>query len=261
MLGAYYNNPQSQLVQDGVRGLGNLSTQDQFALQELQQILAGNVPGVPGSEAVGVFSPWGQQSGSVDWQTVQPDHDLVIYPISDQQISAVGRATFGIPLGFVAVITTSPVTLQKAEAAFDNTPFAFSHVEGIFRLDDAKSVPSIYFLYWGTIREPTSAGGGNSKMQSVADLLGGTLVFPLQIPRTGQERPLPAVSFSAALSTQLAATAPAVSPAVAASLVAAPSALAPPAPAARPWWLLPVVGGGAAALGVYLYRRSQRKAG
>jgi hypothetical protein len=246
-LGAYFRAVESQPIPEPQ--LDGLGSQDQFAVEALQELLEAQ-----GIRPAAAMAPWGIQEGSVDWQAEHPDHSLLLYPISDGLLTQVEKSTFGMPVPAVAILTTTPVVLAKAREAYDDTPYRFHAVEGVYRLDDKKPVPTIYFLYWGHYREPNDSGGGRSALQSVASMLGGSLVFPLQLPRTGQERQHPSVTFQLALAAQLSGQ-----PAAALPPTAVPSALAPsaaPAPSAA-WWLLPVVGG-LAAYGGYRWWKGRK---
>ena len=247
-LGAYYRSVNSRAIAEPEPQLGGLGTQDQFAVQALREILESSA-----IKPAAVVAPWAVQDGSVDWRSQLPDHNLMLYPVNDAHMREVERSTFGTPLPAVGILTTTPVVLTKAEESFDDTPYGFDQVEAVYRLDDQKAVPTIYFLYWGRHREPSDAGGGNSSLQSASSMLGGTLVFPLELARTGQERPHPAVGFELALSTQLGQQPSAALPASAALV---------PAPATAkkvPWWIWTAVGG-VAAYGGYRWWKG-RKAG
>lgn len=245
VLGAYYGAHDNEPI----AGLG---ASDQFAVQTLQELVQGLIPGVPALSPLGVFAPWAKQDGAIDWVSAPPDHNQLIYPLTDQHVAAVKAATFGHELPMLAVLTANPMTLAKAEAAFDNTAYRFSGVEAIYSLDDKKPVPTIYFLYLGEVRDPGDPGGGKSAVSTAAQLLGGKLVSALPIPRTGTERSHPAVSFNLALSAQVSPASP------------LPANVVPAAPTGRApskWWILPVVGGLAAAGGYYWWKGRRKATG
>ncbi len=54
VLGAYYGAHDNQLIESGLSGLG---ASDQFAVQTLQELVQGLIPGVPALAPVGVFAP------------------------------------------------------------------------------------------------------------------------------------------------------------------------------------------------------------
>jgi len=254
-VGAYYAWDENQAIGTSPDGLGAVQTPEPgFAEEALSHLLAGSlsIPGAPAaaSATLGVYTPWASQSGDVDWQPTRADWNLLVTPITDAQLKAATQASFGQPVGWVAVLTSVPAKLSLAENAFDSSEYEFFAGEATYRQDDLAATPKAYFFYWGKLRDDTT--GGKGSLGAVARALGGQLVFPLQAPLTGKERGAPAGAFSQAGSKALT-VGPAVIPGVPVTAAAAPGARKPS------WLLLLAVGGAAAAGGWWLLKRSRSK--
>lgn len=154
-------------------------------------------------DPLGVYVPWGRQNGGVIWDTIaNPDHELVIYPISARDVDRVNAHSYGSELPWVAVLTETPVNSQVADEVWDESRYDLFAVEGVYDITDPRPTPRICFLYWAKLHE--DVGGGRASLDSIARRLGGVLVFPSHLPlRPG--RSAPGLSFQLALSAQLAA--------------------------------------------------------
>lgn len=199
-----------------------------------------------------LLTPWASQEGSVDWSPVKPEWTVAVLPVKDQQLKVAQAAAFGHPVGLVAVLCQKPVTYQLAEAAFASSPYEMFGADAMYRQDDPKPTPRIWFLYWGQLRG--DASGGKTSMDAVAARLNGTLVFPTQLPLTGRERQAPALPFATALNTQLP-------PAGVVNIQAAPppGMLAKSSASSVPWPLLVLVGGAAIGTGIWLVNRRKKR--
>ena len=254
MLGSYYKTQSTQSIQ----GLGDLTDRMGLAEISLHDLLTGKT-GLPAVPALGVFTPWGLQTGSVSWQDLRnPETDLLVLPLSDAALRAAETTAFGAQVGWIAVLAPTPSSTDAAARAFDDTPYAFDNAEGVYSQKDVRDPPQIKFLYWGKPREPDDGGGGRSAASSIARALGGTLVFPIQVPRTNN-RPHPTQVFGQALDWQLkGGHPPAVAvapPGVAPTRFVAPPATPGAASGGLPWWALLGLGIGAAWGGAKLIKR------
>lgn len=260
-VGAYYATKYNQAIGPdplgaSPDGLGAVQMPEPgFAEDALSHLLAGSltVPGAPeaASPTLGVYTPWASQTGDVDWQPTRAEWNLLVTPITDAQLKAARQATFGQPVGWVAVLTAVPVKLALAENAFDSSEYEFVGGEATYRQDDQSAVPRPFYFYWAKLRDDTA--GGKGSLAAVAKALGGQLVFPMQAPLTGKERAAPAGAFVQA-GAQAVITAPAVTPGAMVTAAASPSSGKPP------WLLLFVVGGAAAAGGLWLVKRARSRA-
>lgn len=256
MIGAYYEwEPNQAIGALGQTEAPGLS----FAENTLRDILSGSLafPGMKPVQPLGLYTPWGSRTGSVDWTDVTPEWDLLLYPLTQAQLAMVKKAAFGHEVGWVAVLTTTPLKQTASEAIFRGTPYVLFSTDGVYRQDDRLPVPRIYFLYWGQLRgEPTDLDGGAANLEAAAARAGGQLVFPLHVPRGAQDRDHPAMAFQTALDTQLGAGLPPTAP--------PPTRLAkqppevgpgPGVPRPIPWGLLLGLGA-AAGVGWWLWKRS-----
>jgi hypothetical protein len=249
MLGSYYKTQTTQAIE----GLGDVTRDMRLPEQSLYDILTGRT-GLPAVPALGVFTPWGVQTGSVSWQDLRnPENDLLVMPLSDELLAAAQTMAFGAPVGWIAVLAPVPSTTEAAQRAFDDTPYGLDSAEGVYSQSDKSDPPLIKFLYWGKPREPEDGGGGRSNPSSIARALGGTLVFPIQIPRQNN-RTHPKIAFGNALDLQMRTQGTQSVP------VSAPPTrfTAPPAVAASsglPWWALLGAGAVAAWGGVKLFKK------
>ena len=261
-VGAYYATTYNQAIGPDTLGaspdgLGAVQMPEPgFAEDALSHLLAGSlkIPGAPAaaSPVLGVYTPWATQTGDVDWQPVKPEWNLLVTPITDAQLALAKQATFGQPVGWVAVMTVVPAKLALAENAFDSSEYEFVGSEATYRQDDQSATPKPYYFYWAKLRDDTT--GGKGSLAAVAKALGGQLVFPMQAPLTGKERVAPAGPFAQAGAT-VVTLGPGVTPSVPAATAAATSSGKPS------WLLLLAVGGAAAAGGWWLVKRSRRKPG
>lgn len=261
MLGSYYETAYNLPIDGlGATDVSEPGTKLTFPEQTLEDILRGveSIPGVVAAvQPIGVFTGWAMQTGDIDFQDVEPGGNLLIYPLSDTTLKLVKQAAFGHEVGWVAILAPQPVTLTEAAAAFKGRPYELFAGEVLYNQADAAESPRPYFLYWGQLRsEPTDKEAGSGAMESAAKMLGGTLVFPIQVPSTGQERPRPGLSAQAVISS--ARSAPVAAPLAPAAPAVTQAATAPAAGKGVPLWLW---GLGALAVGYGGYRVLKRRKG
>jgi hypothetical protein len=249
MIGTMYQQYDPRVA---IEGFGDDAEPTKLGLAEQSFLELIRIKRIP---PLGVFTPWGVQTGSIDWETVaEPDYNVVVYPVTDSLIRVAERDAFGHELGFVAVLTPRPVTRDVAEKAFIGTPFELLSAEAIYRLDDAQPVPQLYYLYYGKRRDDfTDSSGGRGTLEPVAQRLGGQLVFPVQRARSGKERSHPSTAVTAAMAVQsMASGEPPVLPVVAAPPAAQPGG-------GLPWWAYTGVAAAAAWLGWRWVKRRRQE--
>lgn len=198
MIGAYYAYQPLQ----SIHGLGQAPgaappppAPEGSAMEALEQILAMATPIE--------LSPWAAQIGDLNWRELEPTQKYLAWPVNAEQLLAVERAASD-PIGYVAVLTQSPVTLVEAEEAFSNTPFELSDAVAVYRQNDPEPIPKMYFLYWGRLRDVATRTGSSLDLGRTADKLGGQLTITMQTVLTGKERHHPTTAFQDALSVQQA---------------------------------------------------------
>lgn len=209
-------------------------------------------------DPLGVYVPWARQKGGVTWETIaEPDHDLVLYPISAATVDRVNAASYGHELPWVGVVAEAPTNSRTADEVWDATRYDLFAVEGLYDVNDARPAPRICFLYWAKLHD--DVGGGRASLDAVAQRLGGRLVFPMHVPVTDPRRP-PSLPFQMVLNAQLAG--PEALPELAgfgAEASAAAAAAAPPATrSALPWLALAAAAGGAVWLALRGGKRRKR---
>jgi hypothetical protein len=251
MLGAYYESVYNMPISGlGTTDVSEPQTEKRFAEQVLENILSGveAVPGMVDAVApLGLYTGWGMQTGDVSWEGIQPDTNLVVFPLSDALIKLAKQMAFGHEVGWVAIMTPRPVTLTAAEEAYRGRPYELFAGEVVYDQADAAEVPRPQYLYWGQLRgDASDRDGGSGSLEAAAKHLGGRLVFPVSVPRTGRERPRPALDVATVVASH-AATSPS------APLVVQPTTATGPAAAEAgwPWWVWAL---GATAVGYGIYR-------
>ena len=211
MLNPYYRS-------DPLRAFG-AAEELPFSDQSIIAVLQSTPP-------IGVFSQWGAQVDAATWKTMPHQSNYITYPVNATQLHAAAQTGAG-PVGFLAVLTTKPIPPAQLEQAFQQTPYKYFSTEGVYRQDDTKHVPTIFFLNWAVMRSDQDPEAGGKSLEASAALLGGQLVFPITVGTGGADRAEPTQDFVKALNTQLAMT-PA-SPSAAPSL---PEPIPVPSPAA-----------------------------
>jgi len=173
---------------------------------------------------IGTFTPWAEQVGDASFVALStpPATNVVLYDLS-AVANILESLGYGEP-GYVAFLTYEPLTLGFAESAFTGTHYRYWGAEAVFSQSDQAGIPKVYFLYWGSLRDPGDPSGGSGSIIDAAQSVGGQLVFGMQLGREQSGTRWPGVPFDAAFATQF----PLLSPA------APPSALPPPAPPPAP---------------------------
>jgi len=210
--------------------------------------------------SLGIYTPWATRSGDTAWEEIaNPDTNIVLWGLNDAQVNAVPQLTFGSPLPFVAIVTKGPMTQGDVAAMWDGTAYAPYETQAVYRQDDAKGVPTIYFLHWGERIDMSKLPAQTLAIGPKAAAVGGVLVFAAQVPVQGttMRAPPSSPSFDAALQSQLMMNAPVTVPQQPAPMqTAAPAPAVASASVAKTNLSLPIaIGLGGVALGFLLWRR------
>jgi len=213
-----------------------------------------------GLSSLGIYTPWASRTGDTNWDEIKsPDTNIVLWGLNDAQLNAVTQLSFGSPLPFVAVLTKVPLTQTAVAAMWDGTAYAPYETQAVYRQDDAKGVPTIFFLHWGERIDMAQLPKQTLAIGPRASAALGMLVFAAQVPVQGTtSRPPPASpSFQDALQSQMMANAPVTaSPSTQAAL--APATPAASASSATDLSLPIAIGLGAATLTYLLWRGGKR---
>jgi hypothetical protein len=202
---------------------------------------------------IGIFTPWATRESDLEWEPIErPDTNIMLWQLSDAAIGAVPEVTFGSPLPFVAILTPRLLSVEAVRQLWDGTAYAPYETQAVYRQDDAKDSPSIFFLHWGERIDMAKLPSQVLAIEPKADRAGGALVFAAQIAREGSAtRREPALSFQATYDSTFArAPAPVPGP---------PPAPPPPipiraAPEESNLGVPVAVGLGAAALAFFVWR-------
>lgn len=149
-----------------------------------------------------VYTEWALQTSDNSWQEVTPQKDYQAFAVSDFQLVAVANTTSS-EVQSLAVISPVLTRASAVAAAFEGTPFAYDHTEGVYAQLDTQATPQIYFLYWLRLRDQTDPKTGPTSLNYAATMVGGVLTYILSIPPAGSDRARPASgSFPSAFSAQ-----------------------------------------------------------
>ncbi len=141
---------------------------------------------------LGIYTPWAEQVTDSKWTELgKVDTNVALFPFA-QVGQALASFGLGQP-GFVAILSKAPLSLGLAEAAFTQTPYKLFSWLAMYRQDDTKSTPSPEYVYWGQLRDPGDAMGGNSSVELSASSVGAQVVFGVQLPaESSSARQMPA---------------------------------------------------------------------
>ncbi len=149
---------------------------------------------------IGVYTPWATREGDVSWTEIHnPDTNIMLWGLTDAAVNAVPEVTFGSPLPFVAILTKAPLSVERVRGLWNGTAYAPYETQAVYRQDDAKSVPTLYFLHWGERIDMSKLPGQVLLLEPTAAKVDGALVFAAQIPSQGSTtREPPSLSFDQA---------------------------------------------------------------
>lgn len=152
------------------------------------------------SAPTGPYTVWAERS-SGDSFTEQPARNRLLYVLNDNQLAA-AESMIGEPASYIAVFTDRPGLSSAVAGAFDDNRYEWSKTEAVYSQADQNRVPKIQFVHWAMLRPLEEQKNLVSTEQDVARRLGGTLVFPVQVPRSGADREPPQSTFAQAFAQQ-----------------------------------------------------------
>jgi len=208
-------------------------------------------------DALGVYTPWATRTSDLDWEVINnPDTNIATFALTDALILQAQQLTFGHPIPFVAVITAQPMTSTDVAAMWDGTAYKEYETQAVYRQDDAKDPPTIYFIHWGERIDMSQLSKQVLAIEPRAAAVKGRLVFAAQVPvQTTSLRAPPSLPFNTVLSTQMSVASLPTAPVPAPAPVAQPTASAT---SGKTNLGLPIaVGLGAAVLGFVVWRKTR----
>ena len=240
-LGAYYQTVENQRIGPSQDGLGQTPMPVSFAETELENVLKSVSAGQ-------LVTPWADRQGDIDWQDIQvPSENYVVYPLTDKLLESGKAASFGAEPNWVAILAPKPALVSALDQALTGREYRLASTQGVYAQTDDKPVPSPFVLYWLELRDdPHDLQGGKGSLEAAAKQLGGKLVFPMPVPRAGDERAHPDIGFATAIAA----------PGAAVTVAAAMPAVVQASPGAPRWlWVAGVAG--AVGLGWWWYAKQK----
>jgi len=219
-----------------------------------------------GLAPLGVYTPWATRVSDVEWESPEraPDTNTALWRLTDVALQAALDVTFGSPVPFVAILSQTPLTSLEADSLWSGTPYRAYETQAVYRQDDGKPIPTIFFLYWGERLDDPEVPAHPRSLEQTAAIAEGVLVFGMQIPAgSSTTRDWPATSFSSALEMHNLIESPArasppplpPAPAAPAPASATPRSVAiAPSPDWKPWAV-----GVAVAVGAFFVWRQVKK--
>lgn len=242
-LGAYYENRENWRIGQGQDNLGETPTPVSFAEQALEEALKSVATGQ-------LVTPWADRQGDLDWQDIQvPSENYLVYPLTDKLLDSVKASSFGHEPNWVAILAPKPVMVSAVDQALTGRAYRLASAQGVYAQADGRPVPQPLVLYWLELRDdPHDLDGGRGSLEAAAKQLGGALVFPMPVPRSGEERSQPDVGYTTAIGVSTAPKLPAV-------ITAQQAAVAPPSGGGKVLMLVGIAG----AIGLGWWWYSKRK--
>lgn len=152
------------------------------------------------SAPAGPYTVWAERAGNSSFAEQSPRNRL-LYVLNDQQLAAAERM-IGEPSAYLAVVTNRPGTSADIAAAFADNRYEWTKTEALYSQADQNRVPTMQFLHWAVLRPIEQQKNRFSTEQDVASKLGGTLVFPVAVPRSPGDREAPQATFAEAFAQQ-----------------------------------------------------------
>ncbi len=151
------------------------------------------------SAPAGPYTVWAERVANVFVE--QPSRDRLLYVLTDQQLAASERM-IGQPPAYLAVLTDRPGDSSTIAAAFADTRYVWVKTEAVYSQGDPARVPKMTFLHWAELRPIDEWKGRSGEPHDAAHRLGGTLVFPIEVPVSGGDRERPQGTFADAFANQ-----------------------------------------------------------
>jgi len=148
----------------------------------------------------GPYTVWAERSGLGPFES-QPAQNRLLYVLNEQQIAAAERL-IGEPPAYLAVITDLPVDGSSMSRVFEDSRYQWQKTEALYAQSDPNRVPRMTFLHWASLRPATDWKGRTATERTVAQRVGGILVFPVAVPVAPGDREPPQSTFEEALKAQ-----------------------------------------------------------
>ena len=155
-----------------------------------------------GLAPIGVYTPWATRVSDLEWESPEraPDTNTALWRLTDVALQAARDVTFGSPVPFVAILSQTPLTSTEADSLWSGTPYRAYETQAVYRQDDGKPIPTIFFLYWGERLDESEVPPHPRSLEQTAAIAEGVLVFGMQIPAgSSTTRDWPATPFATAL--------------------------------------------------------------
>lgn len=187
MLGAYFNRvPGAQIVVGSyeLSGTPDAPGPAEQAVADALRLVA----------PAGPYTVWASRSGDDAFEEQAPQ-DRLLYALTDAQVDASERLV-GEPPAYLAILTDAPPDTASIQNAVSGSRYAWSKSEAIYSQADPSRIPKMQFLNWAVLRPAADWKGRSETPQRASARIGGTLVFPVQIPVSTSDRELPQASFN-----------------------------------------------------------------
>lgn len=148
----------------------------------------------------GPYTVWAERAGNAGFAE-QTARNRLLYVLNDQQLAAAERL-IGESASYLGILTDRPGSSAAIAAAFDDNRYEWTKTEALYSQADQNRVPRMQFLHWATLRPIEDQKNRVSTEHDVASKLGGTLVFPVAVPRSPSDREAPQATFAEAFAQQ-----------------------------------------------------------
>lgn len=162
----------------------------------------------PFLQSAQLYTPWAYLSGGVWRENQTPEFNvaMVAYSMVGQLAQSLGLSS---PLGFVAIVSRTPLSGALVDAAFAGTPYKLFSAEAMFQQSDPGDPPAIQFVYWGSLRGSGDLAGGSSGIDLAAGSVGGIAMFGVQVAANATSiRTWPTTPFANAYTAQFGTAPP-----------------------------------------------------
>ncbi len=150
--------------------------------------------------AAGPYTVWAERAGNAAFAE-QSARNRLLYVLNDQQLAA-SEKMIGEPPAYLAVLTDRPGDSATISGAFADGRYQWAKTEAVYLQSDPNRIPKMTFLHWGELRPMSDWKGRTASERSVAQRLGGILVFPVAVPVSAGDREPPQVTFDEAFKIQ-----------------------------------------------------------
>lgn len=148
----------------------------------------------------GPYTVWAERAGNAPFAE-QSARNRLLYVLNDQQLVA-SEKMIGEPPAYLGVLTDRPGDSATINSSFADGRYKWAKTEALYSQGDPNRIPKISFLHWGELRPMSEWKGRSATERSVAQRLGGILVFPVAVPTSAGDREPPQATFAEAFKQQ-----------------------------------------------------------